>query len=107
MGRSKGPAPYAWHYKDIVTHERHRSFLMSRSQANFRKEGWHMNLDEYCMLWTPELWAQRGRGSDQLCMVRIDPSKPWTLDNCKVVTRYWQIARGKQSKQPNKGPRQI
>jgi hypothetical protein len=108
MGRPKGmSAPYAWKYKDLLTHQRHRCFLLSRAQANFRGEGWLMDLDDYCMLWTPELWPQRGRQSDALCMVRIDTDKPWSRDNCKIVTRYWQIARGKKSRQKGRGERQI
>jgi hypothetical protein len=107
MARHNGPAPYAWKFKDLVDHQRHRSFLVSRAQANFRQEGFDMSMEEYFSLWTPELWHQRGRASDDLCMVRRDIEKPWSKDNCLIVTRYWQIARGKKSHKIGKGSRQI
>jgi hypothetical protein len=107
MPRPKGPAPYAWIYKDPVDHWRHRSFLRSRSQAWFRKEGWELSIEDYFDLWQPELWAQRGRQPEQLCMVRRDVTQPWSKDNCLIVKRYWQMIRGKQSKQKGYGTREI
>jgi hypothetical protein len=98
MGRPRGPFLPTRTYKDELDHQRHRAFLRQRAQANYRNEGWTITIEEYFILWRPELWTQRGRGRHDLCMIRPDVEKAWSLDNCQVVVRYQQLCRGKQMK---------
>jgi hypothetical protein len=62
-----------------------------RAQALFRGEPYTLTLDEFCTLWTDELWAQRGMALDQLVMSRTDRQLPWTKDNCCIITRKEQF----------------
>lgn len=61
------------------------AFSKSRAQAVFRKEPWEFIREDWIDLWKP-LWQSRGRGSDQLCMMRLDYSKPWQHDNIMIIT---------------------
>jgi hypothetical protein len=105
MGRSKGLAPWAWIYKDPFDHERHQAWARARAQAHFIGAVWEIEIDEWFEIWTSELWARRGRATDQLCMIRIDRTLPFRRDNVMLVTRYEQITRDK--KQHRKTEKQI
>jgi hypothetical protein len=52
-------------------------------------------------------WVRRGRGSNDLCMVRLDRDRPFSIDNVKIVTRYWQICRDKKANRKPETERQI
>ena len=95
MARNKGQAPWAWKYKDPFDHVRHRAFAQARAQANFRNEGWEITIEQWFELWPMDKWVLRGRGTNDLCMVRIDRDRPFSVDNVKLITRYFQITRDK------------
>jgi len=107
MGRPKGLAPWAWIYPDPFDHDRHRKWHLARAQANHRGEGWELSIEEWFELWTPDLWSKRGRGTNDLCMVRLDKSLPFRMDNVKIVTRYWQVCRNKKPHRKPETERQI
>lgn len=96
MPRPKGPFIAGRKFKDLIEHEKHLAFLKARAQANFRQEGWLMTLEEFFEIWRDDLWANRGRGADKYCMVRVDVEKPWAIDNCIIVLRYQQLVRNKR-----------
>jgi hypothetical protein len=54
-----------------------------------------MTAAEFFEIWTQDLWARLGRRSDDLAMIRIDITKPWSGENCVLATRYQQVCRGK------------
>lgn len=84
--------PQTWTYSDPFDHARHIPFLRSKAQAVFRNEDWQLTFEEFCSLWDTEAkWAQRGRKSDDLTLTRIDPKKPWRLDNVHIITRLEQL----------------
>jgi hypothetical protein len=65
-----------------------RSFSMARSQAIYRGEQWELELDLWMKLWTEDdRYLRKGRASDQLSFVRIDPTKAWRPDNVRIETR--------------------
>jgi hypothetical protein len=94
--RAKGPFIAGRKYKDLFDHERHWAYLRMRAQANFRNEEFELTQDEFFEFWTAELWPQRGRKPEDLCMVRDDVEKPWSKSNCLIVSRYQQLCRGKK-----------
>lgn len=97
MGRIAGrPFLKGRKYKDEMEHAKHWAFLRQRAQAKFRKEEWTLTIEEYFLLWTNDLWVQRGRQPEKLCMIRDDVEKPWSMDNCLIVSRYQQLCRGKK-----------
>lgn len=102
MGRPRGPFIKGRKFKDEVEHAKHWAFLRQKAQANFRQEGWDMTMEEFFEMWRDDLWANRGRGADKYCMVRVDVEKPWSLDNCIIILRYQQLVRYKNPRRhPN------
>lgn len=104
MARPRGPYIKGRKFKDEVEHAKHWAYLRQKAQANFRQEGWEMTMEEFFEIWRDDLWTNRGRGVDQYCMVRVDVEKPWSMDNCIIITRYQQLVRYKNPlRYPNKG----
>lgn len=87
----KAPRPETRKYIDPYYHVRNVPYLRQKAQAIFRGEIWNITFLEWCSFWTEDLWNKRGKSSDNVCMTRIDYTKPWTADNVKVVTRNSQI----------------
>jgi len=104
MGRPFGPFMASRKFKNEIEHRKHWGYLRQKAQANFREEGWQLTIEEYFELWRDDLWANRGRGADNYCMVRVDPEKPWSIDNCVIITRYQQLCRNKNPRRrPDQG----
>jgi hypothetical protein len=93
---------------DPLVHRKHFPWHCARSQAHYRGEKYFLTFEEFCELWTDDLWERRGRKSDELAMIRINPNAPWSIDNCQIVTRKEQLGRdnrarrGKQYKTKSK-----
>ena len=88
MSRKTGlPCWTARKYKTELDHDRHRAFQRARAQAHFRGHEWTMTYSDWQELWPEELWRQRGRGSDKLCFILIDPEKAYTRENVCVISR--------------------
>ena len=78
-------------YKDKFDRARNMTWHRMRAQANYRGEPWELSFDDYREFWpTEELWAQRGRSTESLCMTRIDPEGPWSRSNAVVLPRIDQ-----------------
>ena len=95
MGAPKGvKRPQLWKYPDPMEHAKHIPFLRQKAQALFRHEGWEVTFEYFSrVLWPDHLWMRRGKASDALCSVRIDPEKPWSDTNIQVWTRRGQLVR--------------
>jgi hypothetical protein len=89
MSRS-GPRPNAWKVKGEIPHEQHIAWHRQRAQAIFRGEDWQLSFEEFQEAWQG-LWLQRGRGSDDYCMTRLDPSAAWHPLNIEVMTRLQHL----------------
>jgi hypothetical protein len=82
-----GEKPERWiSGPDPKRHRLYTPWLNARAQANYRQEGWVMTFDEFAEMWGDN-WDLRGRDGPDLCMCRIDSEKPWSRDNCEIVTR--------------------
>jgi hypothetical protein len=85
--------PNAWKVgPDPVKYAKYRVWIQQKNQAQFRDEGWDLDLDTWIYLWG-ELWHNRGRAKDDYCMTRLDFNKPWTADNVEVITRQEHLTR--------------
>ena len=62
------------------------AYARARCQARYRGEAYELGLDEFMELWS-DYWDEKGRGIDDMCMIRLDKSKPWRWDNVRMVTR--------------------
>lgn len=84
-----GPNPNAWCTgPDPQRHDQYIAWGRSRAQAHFRQEDWRLTFEQYEALWQG-LWSRRGRGSDDLMMMRLDWHKPWNLKNTIIADRQY------------------
>ena len=91
------PRPHTWHHPDPRVHDQYYGFLRMRAQANFRHEEWDLTFEEYQAIWDAR-WESRGKRSDQYCLTREDPEKPWNLANIICILRHDQLVRANQIK---------
>jgi hypothetical protein len=95
-----GPRPLIWSTgPDPARHQRFVAWCRSRSQAQYRGESWQLGFEDFERTWG-DRWCQRGRGSEDLCMTRLDPEQPWKLGNVAVITRREWHRREQQRRQP-------
>jgi hypothetical protein len=93
LGKGTGIRPHVWKSgPDPLAHESYQAWLQCRNQANFRKEGWTLSFDEWQAHWAG-MWHRRGRTSQELCITRIDCSRPWSNANVIIVTRRQHAQR--------------
>lgn len=86
--RGRNPDPNNWSTgPDPLAHDKHYAYLKHRAQAKYRAEEYTLTLEDWIELWTDELWLQRGRTTDSMCLQMIDIEKGWHFDNVEVVTR--------------------
>jgi len=85
--KQKGPRPALWRFKDPFQHDLHRAWAKHRAQAHFRKEEYHLTVEDYFTLWTPETFRQKNSEGKTYTLTRKDWSKPWSLDNVELSTR--------------------
>jgi DNA-binding transcriptional regulator/RsmH inhibitor MraZ len=80
-------------YPKDIDNQRFIAWHRARAQANFRKEGWTITEEQWFEIWTPKKWQLRGRASSDLCLIRKDIDKPWSVNNIEMVTRKQQLAK--------------
>jgi hypothetical protein len=87
MGRPPGPGINQWITgPNPQHHQMYVAFGYSRVSARLRGDGWDLPWETWRDTWLP-VWDQRGRGSANLCMARLDIEKPWAADNIEILTR--------------------
>jgi len=73
--------------------QRRKAFCRAKCQADFRGEVWHLTWEDWCAFWsTEEVWHQRGRSTDALCLTRLDYKQPWSKTNCCLLPRRNALA---------------
>ena len=103
----EGPRPQCWKYADPMMHAKHIPFLRMKCQATFRGEVWTLTFDEFLSYWTDELWAQRGRTKDSLCLSRIDQKGVWSNDNVEICKRLKMLKKKTKDQRNDSGVRTI
>jgi len=102
-----GLQPHRWlSGPDPKRHRMYDPYLKAKAQAMYREEGWLMTFDEFVELWQDK-WELRGRDGPDLCMTRIDMEKPWSRQNCEVVTRREVNQRAGSLKRYNQSKRKV
>lgn len=83
----QGPRPHTWKYpNDAVMRAKNTAYQRHRCQALYRDEPYELSFEDYCEMWGDD-WHKRGRGSQDLCMHRIDIDTPWSKHNIEIVER--------------------
>ena len=86
LGRKSDPK----HWKTgpcMVTRDKYYAFLKHRSQSNYRGETHSLTWEQWQALFPDHIWECRGRGSEDLCLGRLDWRLGWHTDNVAVMTR--------------------
>ena len=92
-GKGTGSRPHLWKSgPDPLAHDSYRAWLQCRNQANFRKEGWVLTFEQWLEHWAG-MWHRRGRTSQELCITRLDCSRPWSTENVIIITRRQNAQR--------------
>lgn len=95
--RGRNPNPNRWATgPDRLTHDKHYGWLKHKAQANYRGEEYSLTWEEWESLWTNELWLQRGRTAESLCLQQIDNECGWHATNVEIVTRIEHFAQIKK-----------
>jgi hypothetical protein len=80
-----GPDPYR--------RNKYYAYLKHRSQARYRGESYSLTWPEWETLWRDDLWDQRGKGSESLCLAQCDVTKGWHVNNVEIIPRREQVSR--------------
>ena len=95
MGKKIGIYPHIWlSGPDPIDHKLYTDCQRARAQAHYRGDEWTITEQEYIGLWREkDQYLSKGRGSDQLCLVRLDYEKGWHMDNVQIISRaeHYQI----------------
>lgn len=96
MGKPKGKIyPHQWKSgTDVIDHKLYTDCQRARAQATYRGEVWTITESEYIQLWRKDdQYLKKGRGTDDLCLVRRDYEQGWHLDNVEIRSRleHYQI----------------
>jgi hypothetical protein len=89
MGRKNGIYPQIWlSGPDPIDHKLYNDCQRARAQAWYRGEEWTITEAEYIAIWREnDYYKNKGRASDQYCLVRKDYEKGWFLDNVEIRIR--------------------
>lgn len=77
---------------DPLRHQKYVAWARARAQAHFYDQTWSITFEQWETLWG-DLWSQRGRASECLCISRRDLRGPWDLDNAQIITRRQHCQR--------------
>jgi len=93
-----GPRPHCWKVQGELNHEQYIAWLRMKAQAQFRDESFRLSFEEFKDLWEG-FWDQRGRTQGSYCLTRINPKRPWNVDNTVCVERGRAIANSVRIRQ--------
>ena len=84
---------------DPVRHDKYYAWLKHRAQAKYRGEEYSITWEQWETLWTDDLFLQRGRRSDSMCLTRFNFEGEWCVDNVHIVTRLEHLKSKTKDKQ--------
>lgn len=97
----KKTRPHVWKVKGEVPHQQYVAWHRARAQAHYRGELWMLTFAEFQQLWLGQ-WQFRGRGAEDLCMVRDDPDGAWVRGNVQVLPRIEYLVRQREYRSRNR-----
>lgn len=80
----------------IIDQDIKYAWMKHRSQAAYRGEDHTITLEEWRELWPNDVWFQRGRGADNMCLSKLDIELGWSTDNVEICTRRKHLKRAKE-----------
>jgi hypothetical protein len=76
--------------------DRRYAWMKHKAQAKFRNEEHTISYEEWCELWTVELFLLRGRRAQDYCMYKQDIELGWHADNVTVGVRQEYLNRARE-----------
>lgn len=96
-GRGPKIRPERWiSGPDVLQRDKYYAWAKHKSQALFRGEAHSLTFEQWCELWTDELFLQRGRLATDLCMMMIDLEAGWHYSNVEIVERIEHLKRARE-----------
>lgn len=81
-------------YTNPIENHLRISYNRSKAQAQYLGQEWDLEWEDYLWIWLEnEAWRYKGRGSESLCLGRIDSAKPWTKKNVQLSGRREHLQR--------------
>ena len=85
---------------DPLRHEKYYAWLKHKSQANYRNEAYELTWADWEIIWQNDAdWFGRGRGSNDLSLVKVDRDQPWRLDNVQLMRRIDYLTMPKRKRE--------
>ena len=99
QGAGRYPTPDTWVTGPCpIRRDKYYAWLKHKAQANFRGEHYELSWESFEQLWFDDnVWFQRGRKADNLCMSLIDWTQGWVEGNVEVITRLEQLRKPKHN----------
>jgi hypothetical protein len=84
---------------DPRRHKQYYAWMKHKAQAKYRQEPHELSFVEWEEIWNTDYhWENRGRALENVCLTRIDIEKPWSRDNCEIISRQEQLIRQNKCK---------
>lgn len=81
---------------DPLRREKYYAWLKHKSQASYRNEEHNITWEQWEDMWDDDTWFKRGRGSEDLCLGRLDLSEGWSIENTEITKRIDYLQRWKR-----------
>lgn len=96
-GTGRRQTPEKWKTgPDPLQRDKYYGYLKHRSQARYREEDYSLTPEEWLSIWTDEAWLNRGRLSDNYCLVMKDRELGWHMDNVELRQRKTWLQESKR-----------
>jgi len=76
--------------------EKYYAWAKHKAQAIYRREPHSLTFEQWCSLWTDELFIRRGRRATDLCLMLIDLEDGWHYHNVTIVERIEHLKRARE-----------
>jgi hypothetical protein len=96
-----GPRPHCWKVQGEIPHAQYLAWLQMKAQANYRREVFAISFEEFRQLWQGQ-WERKGRGVEDYCLTREDPTGAWIWGNVLCMPRIEHLRRQKLYKKERK-----
>jgi hypothetical protein len=87
LGKRRWPSECRKFGDDDLKREKYYAYMKHKAQAKFRGDSYELDFEDFCDLWTDELWPMRGRQLQNLCLTRYDFQGEWAMHNVRVCSR--------------------
>lgn len=78
---------------DLYRRNKYYAYLKHRAQASYRGESYSLTWEDWETLWSDDLWEQRGKSAESLCLAQCDITLGWHVNNVEIIPRKQQVSR--------------